>query len=162
MVSFNTLHWVADQRAALSGIRSVTVPGGRVVVQQVCDGPRPSVEDVLTRVCDSSRWMRYFSDFAAPFVHVHPDRYPALVAGAGLELSALEVRDLTWDFPSRDAFAAWLTVGSADWTARLPADDVPAFIADALDAYEPIAGAPGRFRFLQLRAEMTPASSRLD
>ena len=51
VVSFNTLHWLHDQRAALAAIAGVTVPGGRVIVQQVCAGPRPSLESVAMQVC---------------------------------------------------------------------------------------------------------------
>jgi trans-aconitate 2-methyltransferase len=148
---------VLDQLAALRGIARVTLPGGRVIVQQVCDGPRPSIEDVAMRICESPRWAPYFTGFAAPYVHVDPDRYSEMAVSAGLEVRELGVRDLTWDFRSQADFAAWLTVGCVDWTSRLPSDDVPDFISDVLAAYEPIAGAPARFRFLQLRCEMTPA-----
>ncbi len=157
VVSFNTLHWVHDQRAALAAIAGVTVPGGRVIVQQVCGGPRPSLESVAMQVCATPRWAPFFAGFEAPFVHVDPDAYPGIAAAAGLVVQTLDVQDLTWDFPSRDDFARWSAVGSTDWTRRLPPDEVDEWVADEIAAYEPIAGTPGRFRFLQLRAELTPA-----
>ncbi len=157
VVSFNTLHWLHDQRAALAAIASVTSPGGRVIVQQVCAGPRPSLESVGMQVCERPRWAPYFRGFRAPFVHVDPAGYPAIAAAAGLAVRTLDVQDLTWDFESRDAFAQWVAVGSTDWTGHLPPGDADAWVADEIAAYEPIAGAPGRFRFMQLRAELTPA-----
>src|SRR4029077_4464536 len=45
-VSFNVLHWLVDQQAARSAIAGAIRPGGRVIVQQVCAGPRSSLEQL--------------------------------------------------------------------------------------------------------------------
>lgn len=154
VVSFNALHWVADQVAALRSIARSLRPAGRVVVQQVCAGPRPSLEHTAMQVCDRPRWAAAFAGFAAPFRHVEPARYPDLVEAAGLQVVTQQVVDLRWDFGSRAAFTEWCTVGFADWTARLADDRVPVWVGEVVEAYEEVAGGPGVFRFLQLRAEM--------
>ncbi len=87
-----------------------------------------------------------------------PEQYPALAESAGLQTMDLTVDDVRWEFGSREAFTRWCTVGFADWTARLSADDVGAWVDEVVQAYEPIAGGPGEFRFLQLHAEMTPTT----
>lgn len=154
VVSFNALHWIVDQRGALRALATAVRPSGSVVVQVVCAGPRPSLEQVIVEVCRDPRWGPYFEDFPAPFVHVDPERYPELAASAGLTVDVMAVDDLTWDFGSRDAFVRWCTVGSADWIARLPAGDVDVWVADVVDRYEELVGRPGVFRFLQLHAEI--------
>lgn len=154
VVSFNALHWVTDQLAALRAIARTLRSDGRVVVQQVCAGPRPSLEQTAMQVCGRPGWAAAFAGFAAPFRHVEPAAYPDLAAAAGLEVVAQRVADLRWDFGSRGAFADWCTVGFADWTARLTADRVPVWVGEVVDAYEALVGEPGVFRFLQLHADM--------
>lgn len=160
VVSFNALHWVADQAGALTAIGRATRPGGRVIVQQVCAGPRRSLEATAMAVCGSAAWSAFFAGFAPPFVHVDPRRYPELAAAAGLRVADQQVEDIRWDFGSRAAFTDWCTVGFADWTARLPADRVADWVRAVVDAYTDQVGESGVFRFLQLRAELVPAPIR--
>ncbi|MEV6215331.1 methyltransferase domain-containing protein [Nocardia sp. NPDC051833] len=154
VVSFNALHWVVDQETAYRHIAAALAPGGRVLVQYVCAGRRPSVESVAMAVTADARWSAAFTDFPRPYVHIDPDALPAIAANADLEVTARSVTDREWDFGSRDAFTRWCTVGFADWTARLPAADVPAFVDEVVDRYEAVIGRPGLFRFLQMRAEL--------
>ena len=157
VVSFNVLHWLVDQQAALTRIAGATKSGGRVIIQQVCAGPRPSLEQLAMQVCARPRWAAAFVDFAAPYIHVEPADYPAIAAAAGLRVTERQVQDLEWDFGSREAFTQWCTVGFADWTARLPSAEVAAWVDDVVTDYQRLVGRPGLFRFLQLRAELTPA-----
>jgi len=158
VVSFNALHWVPDQHAALTRIRAALRDRSWALVQVVCSGQRPSLEAVAMRTCAQPAWRERFAGFQAPFVHVDPDRYAELAAGAGLRLTDREVSDRSWDFDSAEEFARWCRVGFDSWTARLPDDAAAdAFVADVLGAYEPITGSPRRFRFMQLRARLTPA-----
>ncbi|MFE3546320.1 class I SAM-dependent methyltransferase [Nocardia sp. NPDC059177] len=154
-VSFNALHWVPDQTAAYRHIAAALAPGGRVLVQYVCAGPRPSVEDIATAVTGDPRWSTAFTDFPRPYIHIDPGTLPSIAARADLEVSARSVTDREWDFGSREAFTRWCTVGFADWTARLPAADIPVFVAEVVDRYEAVTGRPGLFRFLQMRAELS-------
>lgn len=154
VVSFNALHWVADQETAYRNIAAALKPGGRVLVQFVCHGSRPSVERIAMKVAHDSRWAQAFSGFTPPFVHIDPDDLAAVTRGAGLEVTEQSVVDREWDFGSREQFAKWCTVGFSDWTSRLPAADVAAFVEDVVDEYQTLIGRPGLIRFLQLRAEL--------
>lgn len=156
VVSFNALHWVTDQQAALSAIARATRTHGRVILQQVCDGPRQSLEQVAMEVCERPRWRPAFADFPPPFMHVDPEEYPAIAESASLQVIELTVSDVSWDFGSPDAFTRWCTVGFADWTARLPPDEVGSWVDEVVERYRSSIGAAGLFRFLQLHAELTP------
>ena len=153
-VSFNALHWVPQQAEALAQLAAVVRPGGRITIQMVCAGSRPSLESTTMQVCQSPRWAARFEGFAAPFTHVEPDHFRVLAASAGLTVTDLEVADHEWDFGTRGSFQQWCAVGSTAWTDRLPESERSQFSSDQVDAYEPSAGGPGRFRFTQLRAQL--------
>jgi trans-aconitate 2-methyltransferase len=154
-VSFNALHWVPQQGEALSQIALALKPGGRATIQMVCAAPRASLESIAMDVCRSSEWAEYFEGYTAPFIHVDPDHYGDLVTSAGLTLGRVTVTDREWDFGSREAFERWCGVGSTAWTDRLPESERERFVAHEVDAYEPIAGRPGLFRFTQMKAEVS-------
>ena len=154
VVSFNTLHWVSKQDTAYRNIAAALKPNGRVLVQFVCHGSRPSVERVAMEVTRDPRWEQAFANFTPPFVHIDPADLPTIAGGAGLEVTEQSVTDREWDFGSREQFAQWCTVGFSDWTSRLPPADVPAFVDAVVDKYEAVVGQPGVVRFLQLRAEL--------
>ncbi|GAA1393219.1 class I SAM-dependent methyltransferase [Catellatospora coxensis] len=160
VVSFNALHWVAEQETAYRNIAAALKPTGRVLVQFVCQGPRRSVERVAMDTAHDPRWAHAFDGFTQPYVHIEPDALSAIAGRAGLEVVQRSVVDREWDFGSREQFAQWCTVGFADWTSRLPAADVPAFVDAVVDGYQTVTGEPGVFRFLQLRAELRPRQSR--
>ncbi len=153
VVSFNALHWVADQRTAYRTIAAALRPDGRAVVQYVCRGPRPSVERVAMEVTRDRRWAAAFAGFTPPFVHIDPGELAAI---SRMRVTEQSVVDREWDFGSREEFAKWCTVGFAAWTSRLSTQDVPAFVDDVVERYEAVVDGPGVFRFLQLRAELTP------
>ncbi len=154
VVSFNALHWVPAQREALTQIARALRRGGTAVIQMVCAGTRPSIEDTAMRVAAQPRWSRWFGEFSAPFVHVEPDRYAELAASAGLTVDELSVTDREWDFGSRETFTRWCAVGSTAWTDRVPTGERDDFVADQVRAYEQISGRPGLFRFTQMRARL--------
>ncbi len=157
VVSFNALHWVADQRGALARIREALRDSGWALIQQVCRGERPSLEATAMRICHEPAWRRYFAGFEPPFTHVDPDAYAATAAAAGLDVEQCDVADLSWDFGSPQAFTRWCRVGFDAWNSQLP-DDAAAdvFVADVVDAYARITGSPQQFRFLQMRARLRP------
>ena len=95
--SFNALHWEIRWLEALQRIRSALRPNGRALLVFVCDGERPSLEDVVMHTCQSLRWQSAFDDFGAPFVHVDPDAYAAAAGSAGFAVERLVVDDLVFE-----------------------------------------------------------------
>jgi trans-aconitate 2-methyltransferase len=157
VVSFNALHWVLDQQAALSSIRAALKPGGRALLRMVSKGDRQSIEAVVDENRGEPRWATYFSGFRAPFVHFTPDEYRALAARSGLAVQEIRVEDRAWDFQSRDAFAAWSRAGFIAWLSRIPEKDWPTFLDETLDRYHTVAGnGPNEhiFKFYQMQATL--------
>lgn len=155
VTSFNALHWEIRWLEALQRIRSALRPNGRALLVFVCDGERPSLEDVVMQACRWSRWKAAFNDFAAPFVHVDPDAYAAAAGSVGFAVDRLVVDNLEWDFGTRAAFADWCTAGLVAWTGRLASDDRADFVDDVISAYAEVSGSDSRFRFLQCRIRLS-------
>jgi trans-aconitate 2-methyltransferase len=154
VVSFNALHWVPQLGDALAGIATVLRPGGKALIQMVCGSPRPSIESVAMEVTRRQRWAPLFAGFTAPFIHPDPAAFSELAGQSGLQVDSVTVRDREWDFDSTERFTAWCTVGSTAWTDRIPDAERADFVDEMVRAYEPVAGRPGLFRFMQLRAEL--------
>ncbi len=155
VVSFNALHWVREQAQALTRIAVAVRPHGRAVLVFVCGGPRPSLEDVAMTVTQSARWRESFAGFAAPFVHPDPETWQGMVAAAGLTVDDVRVDDLSWDFGTREAFAAWCAVGFGGWTGHLSEGDGSAFVEQVVDAYAEATGSDHVFRFMQLVGKLS-------
>ncbi|HJU05030.1 MAG TPA: class I SAM-dependent methyltransferase [Nitrospiraceae bacterium] len=154
VVSFNALHWVPEQDAALRAIRSAMKPEGLAQLRLVPAGERKSLEDVIEDTRRSSRWDGYFRDFHDPYLHLTPEQYAAMAERNGLLVLRLHTAAKAWDFQSRPAFLAFGAVTFVEWTRLLPEAERPAFIVDVLDRYRSVAadqpGEENTFKFYQM------------
>jgi SAM-dependent methyltransferase len=161
VVSFNALHWVSDQAAALRCIRDALRPGGRALLQLVPQGERMSLEDVLEETALRPRWKSRFADYRRPYLHLPPDEYRRLAEGVGLRVDRVDVRLQAWDFGSRDGFAEFGNVTFVEWTRRIPEAEKAAFIGDVLDRYRRVgdgsAADAAVFHFYQMRIALRRA-----
>src|SRR5262245_29916569 len=160
VVSFNALHWVAEQDAALGSIRAALKPGGRALLRLVPSGRRESLEGVIEEVRRRARWAGSFADFRRPYVHFTPEEYRALAERAGLRVARLLVEEKAWDFKTREAFIAFVQATFVEWTQRLPEGEWGTFIRDVLDRYQSVAAdspqEANTFKFYQMEVELTP------
>ena len=154
VVSFNALHWVPEQDAALRSICSAMKSSGRAQLRLVPVGERKSLEAVLEETRLSSRWSGYFSDFRDPYLRMTPDEYKAAAERNGLRVRRIHTEQKAWDFESHPAFVAFGSVTFVEWTRRLPEAEKPAFITDVLDRYSSAAsdkpGEENTFKFYQM------------
>jgi len=160
VVSFNALHWVPDQDAALGSIRSAMISDGRALLRLVPAGERKSLENVIEETRRSSRWSAYFQDFQDPYLHLTPEQYTAVATRNGLRVLRIHTEAKAWDFKSRPAFFAFCSVGFVVWTRRLPETDRPEFINDVLDRYRSVAAdrpsEENTFKFYQMDVTLAP------
>jgi trans-aconitate 2-methyltransferase len=161
VVSFNALHWVPEQGAALGSIRAAQKPGGRALLRLVPESRRKCLEDVIEDVRQEARWADYFRGFQRPYVHFTPEEYRALAEHNGFRVLRLQVEDQAWDFKTRAAFVAFGRATFVEWTQCLPESEWQAFITDVLDRYQTVAAdrpqEANTFKFYQMDVVLTPA-----
>ena len=154
VVSFNALHWIPEQDAALGSIHSALISGGRAQLRLVARGERKSLENVAEEIRRTAKWSAYFRDFHDPYLHLTSDEYAAMSERNGFRVLGVNTRDHAWDFGSRAAFSAFTAVGCVEWTRRLPEAERPEFINDVLDRYRAVAadssGEENTFKFYQM------------
>src|SRR5947208_4569087 len=154
VVSFNALHWIPDQDAALTSIHSALISGGRAQLRLVAAGARKSLENVVEETRRTSKWSAYFRDFHDPYLHLTPQEYAAMAERNGFRVLGVSTNDHAWDFGSGAAFAAFCAVGCIEWTRRLPESERAGFINEVLDRYRTVAaersGEENTFKFYQM------------
>jgi len=160
VVSFNALHWIPEQDAALRCIRDAIKSDGLAVLRLVPSGERKSLETVVEETRLSSRWADCFREFNDPYLRLTPDQYSTLAERNGFRVLRLHSQTKTWDFQSRAAFFAFCSVGLVAWTRRLPEVERPVFINEVLDRYRSVAmdraGEENTFKFYQLDVRLAP------
>lgn len=160
VVSFNALHWIPEQDAALSSVHSALISGGRAQLRLVAAGTRKSLENVVEETRRTSKWSAYFRGFNEPYLHLTSDEYAAMAERNRFRVLHVKTRDHAWDFGSRAAFSAFCAVGCVEWTRRLPEAERPAFINDVLDRYRTVAadgsGEESTFKFYQMDISLLP------
>jgi trans-aconitate 2-methyltransferase len=166
VVSFNALHWVREQAAALASIHAAVKPGGLALLRFVPQGSRKSLEDVIEDVRRRGRWAGYFGNFQEPYVHFTPDEYRALAERCGWQVVRLVVHDRAWDFKTREAFVAFCRATFVEWTRCLPQSEWHAFITEVLDEYQTVAAANPRdintFKFYQMEVGLARLAKASD
>jgi trans-aconitate 2-methyltransferase len=160
VVSFNALHWVPEQDAALGSIRAALKPGGRALLQLVPSGRRACLEDVIEEVRHRARWTGSFAGLRRPYAHFTPEEYRALAERSAFRVFRLHVEDKAWDFETRGAFVAFCLATFVEWTQRLPESEWETFITEVLDRYQSVAAdrpqEANTFKFYQMEVELTP------
>ena len=158
VVSFNALHWVSEQEAALGCIAAALRRGGRSLLQFVSRGERQALEDIIEATRASPRWSRYFGDYRKPYAHFTPEEYGAMAERAGLRIERIDTVLEAWDFGSRQGFADFAHATFVEWTRMIPAAEGAEFIGDVLDRYRQIGdGSPADanvFHFYQMKVQL--------
>jgi trans-aconitate methyltransferase len=166
VVSFNALHWLPEQDAALRSIRSAMMSDGRAQLRLVPAGQRKSLENVVEETRRSSRWAAHFNDFRDPYLHLTPEQYAAMAERSGLRVLSIHTEAKAWDFKSRPAFFAFCSVGLVEWTRHLPEAERPEFINDVLDRYQAVvadrSGEENTFRFYQMDISLGAADPEVE
>ncbi len=161
IVSFNALHWVPEQEAALRSLRQALRPDGRALLRFVPEGPRRCLEDVIEDVRSVPRWAGHFADFRKPYIHLAPEAYARLAESCGFRVDRMNMEEKRWDFGSREAVHAFCRVTFAEWTRRLAESEWDEFIEAVLDEYYAVAASSAAdantFKFFQLEVVLAPA-----
>jgi trans-aconitate 2-methyltransferase len=152
VVSFNALHWIAqeEQELALRGIYAALKPDGVAQLRLVPRGARKSLENVIEETAKSPQWSKYFVGVRDPYLRMTAEAYSVLAEECGFKIESVRVKDNAWDFGSQAAFAAFGTVTFVEWSQNIPDAERPEFVIEALTHYKPLGGNDHTFRFYQM------------
>jgi SAM-dependent methyltransferase len=161
IVSFNALHWVPEQDAALRSIRKALRSYGLAILEFVPEGERKCLEDVIEDVRKTECWAGYFLDFRKPYVHYTPEEYRTLAEQCGFRVIQMQTEDHAWDFKTREAFLAFSMATFVEWSRFIPAEERPTFAEEVLDRYRTVAAdnpaKANTFKFYQMIVTLAPA-----
>ncbi len=150
------LHWVADQRAVLSGVRACLRDGGRLLFQM---GGRGNAEDVfgaLRDVVARPEWRACFVGFGSPYHFLGPEEYGRWLPECGFRPLRVELIPKDMQHDGVAGLLGWLRTTWFPYTDRLPVERRDDFLAGVLDAYtaaHPL-DAAGRTHVAMVRLEV--------
>jgi trans-aconitate 2-methyltransferase len=150
------LHWVADHRAVLAGVRRALAPGGRLLFQMGGQGNAAEIIATIDEVNAHPAWRSYFDGFGFPYAFYGPGEYTRWLPEAGLTPVRVELipKDMVHDGP--DGLAGWLRTTWLPFIERVPVERRDAWIAEVVDAYlarHPM-DATGRVHVAMVRLEV--------
>jgi trans-aconitate 2-methyltransferase len=152
VVSFNALHWIAEeeQELALRGIYAALKPDGVAQLRLVPRGARKSLENTIDETAKSARWKNFFVGVRDPYLHMTAEAYSLLAEQCGFQVENVKVKDHAWDFGTAAAFAAFASVTFVEWSQHIPEPERPEFVVEALANYKPLGGNDHTFRYYQM------------
>lgn len=163
LVSFNALHWVPDQQAALRGIRRALKAGGRAQLRLVTKSELTSLEEVAEQVRAEPAWAPHFTHFSDPYLRLDAEAYRALAEGCGLRVLSLDAQAKCWDFGSEEAFFGFCHAGFGAWTRALPEAQQRSFVEQVMRRYLGLIadrfGECWTFHFMQTDIVLMPATA---
>jgi trans-aconitate 2-methyltransferase len=153
------LHWILDQKAALSGMFHSLRPGGRLLIQMGGRGNAGQVFRVLDALTAESDWCPYFENFYFTFGFFNTDEYRERLEEAGFDVLRVDLtpRDVT--FSSREDFAGWFRTSWLPWLARVPEERHADFINAMIEAFLVLYPA-GADRLIHVRMVRLEAEAR--
>lgn len=130
-----TLHWVADQRAAVQGIARALRPGGRFIAQMGGQGNFAEVVAAVEHVARTPRWRDVMRSGEMPYRFHNPATYEGWLREAGLDTQECQLiaKDMAHEDPT--AFIGWLRTAWHPYTAAVPLELRDALIEDIAGQY---------------------------
>lgn len=130
-----TLHWVADHRAVLTGVRACLRPGGKLLFQMGGWGNAASILEVVGRLLARKQWSSCFEGFTSPYHFYRPEDYEAWLVETGFRVERAELvpKDMRHDDVA--GLTGWLRTTWFPYTDRLPPDAREGFLQELVAAY---------------------------
>lgn len=100
ITSFNCLHWVQAQEAALAGIAEAATEGAQIVL--LLSHRKSTYHLVLDKLCSSDKWRQYFKDFLSPRLFFAADIYKEMVIKSGLNVIEILEEEMTYSFKTKE------------------------------------------------------------
>ncbi len=160
-VAFSTaaLHWVADQRTVLDGVKSCMAAGGRILFQMGGKGNGEEIFALVPLMADRRPWRRYLADVPFPWAFQEPEAYTRLLVEAGFAPKRAELIPKDMAQKGREGLAGWIRTTWLPFLERIPNHLKEAFISEVADEYiqthPPDAEGLVHVRMMRLEVEAT-------
>ncbi len=129
------LHWVADQRPVLAGVRRALKPGGRILFQMGGRGNGLDIFGAKDNLLARRRWAGHFQGFSDPYRFPGDDEYAVWLREAGLRPLRVELIPKDMTHQGREGLAGWVRTTWLPYLERLPEDLRGDFVEDLLDLH---------------------------
>jgi trans-aconitate 2-methyltransferase len=135
VVSFNCLHWVADQPAVLGGIARALTARGRLFLHFGGRGNVAAMRAVVEEVSARSPWCADLGDVTFPWCFPEASWYRSLMEAAGLLPLRVELLGAQMSHDGPRALAGWLRTTWLPYLDRLPPERRQTFVDEVVAAY---------------------------
>lgn len=110
IISTACLHWVKDQKKALSGIYNSAVPGANVLIKLYMK--QPYLWEALEVIMSTPSWSNFFENFENPYYFYDDKTYRDLAKRSNLNIKNIAMIESENTLKStqiaHDVFASWL------------------------------------------------------
>lgn len=120
IVSFACLHWIADHRPAIAGMKRSLKPGGRILIQCGGKGNAAGIIEVAHSITAEPEWEPFFQDFRFPYGFYDPDEYAMLLMDAGLLPLRVVLIDKDMTQTGRAGLLGWVRTTWLPYLDRVP------------------------------------------
>jgi trans-aconitate methyltransferase len=126
------LHWMRDPKAVLHGVWHALRPNGRFVAEF---GGHGCVAKIRRALVEALNRRGLDGEAAAPWYFPTVEEYSALLRQAGFAVGYIALVPRPTPLPGD--LTGWLETFGQSFTARLPADQRPAYLAEVREALRP-------------------------
>jgi ubiquinone/menaquinone biosynthesis C-methylase UbiE len=127
ITSFNALHWVKDQKAALAGISRAAAPGAKIVL--LLSHKKSLYHHILDKICSAKPWDKHFSDYVNPRSFFEKNNYENMLKQSGLTVTSITQEEMIYHFDSTEKLKAFFRSSMAN-IKHIPNDKKEKFLAD--------------------------------
>ncbi len=108
IVSFSALHWISDQKQALSSIYNALKPEGKALIRTTPKSSNNDFKAVSLKVILSFKWMSHFINFKSSS-SFHSERdYRKILTGIGFNIDHMEQKNRELVFANRTELMPFL------------------------------------------------------
>ena len=112
VTSFNCLHWVKDQDAALTGIAQSAADNAQILL--LLSHRKSLYHFVLDKICLDTKWSVYFKEHIDPRSFFDPCIYRDMLTRSGLEVSEIEEEEMTYTYSSKELLGDFFKSASSN------------------------------------------------
>ena len=127
ITSFNCLHWVKDQQAALRGISNAAAPNARVAL--LFSHRKSLYHEVLGDITSSPKWALFFEGYTSPRSFFKVDEYKKILADTDLQVEDIIEEEMSYLFDSKMEIAQFFHAAGSQIN-QVPKDHQESFLED--------------------------------